>query len=274
MRRMEPRPAAGLAERRAPAAGRGRRLRRLAHAVALAVALGAGALVAHATLEVAPSVAGGVVLLGWLAGARLVVPRLAHAAFRRRRARAARRWYRVLAAVSPAGRDAARVSLAGSFLLEGAWDHALRGLRAIDAAGLSAGLRAAWLNNVAYALVRGGAGSPGESLALCDEALALRAGVPGILHTRGLALLQDGRLEEAIRAFEDAWQAGDSDLDFEAERCHDLSVAWARQGHADYAADYRVRAVAAAPTSRWAVSAQAEPEAARRLGELESQLVG
>jgi tetratricopeptide (TPR) repeat protein len=160
------------------------------------------------------------------------------------------------------------VSIAGCHLVDRDYQRAQRALTAIDGERLPGLLRAAWLNNRAYAIARGGTGDGGDPLALVDEALALRPGVPGFLHTRGLALLAAGRFDDAIRAFEAVWESGDLDPTLEAERCHDLAVAWEKKGHVDYAADYRLRALRAAPTSPWA--AHAAPP--RDLAELESQI--
>jgi len=118
-------------------------------------------------------------------------------------------------------------------------------------------LRAAWLNNRAYAIARGGSADAADPLTLAEEALAVRPGAPGFLHTRGLALLAADRVDEAIRAFEAVWDSGDLDPLLESERCHDLATAWDRKGHGEYASDYRLRAVRAAPASPWARDAHA-----------------
>ena len=203
----------------------------------------------------------------WYLGGAILLPRLAHASFRAGETARARRRYRLLGLLSPAARDAARVSVAGCHLVDRDYPRAQRALLAIDGDRLPGLLRAAWLNNRAYALARGGTGDGADSLALVDEALGLRPGVPGFLHTRGLALLAASRFDDAIRAFEAVWDSGELDPTLEAERCHDLAVAWEKKGHADYAADYRLRALRAAPTSPWAAAA-----APRDLAELESQI--
>jgi tetratricopeptide (TPR) repeat protein len=240
--------------------------RRLVHVVLVALALAAlavglqgafgGPLVAYAA----------VVWVLWYVTSAIVMPRLAHAAFRAHNTARARRRYRVMALISPTARDAARVSVAGTHLIDRQWGRAQEALEKIDGARLAPLLRAAWLNNRAYAIARGGLGDPSDPLALVDEALALRPGVPGFLHTRGLALLAAGRLDEAIRAFEQVWDSGDLDPALEAERCHDLAAAWERKGHGEYAADYRLRAVRALPTSPWVT------DAGDHLAALESQI--
>lgn len=233
-------------------------LRRLVHVVVVALALAALAVGAQLVVGGPLTLVAGGVWLVWYLTCAILQPRLAHAAFRAGRTAQARRRYRVLAAISPAARDGARVSMAGCALIDRDWPRAQRELLAIEGAQLPAVLQAAWLNNRAYAIARGGAGDPGDPLALVDEALTVRPGVPGFLHTRGLALLAAGSLDDAIRAFEAVWDAGELDPALEAERCHDLATAWERKGHHDYAADYRRRAVRADPSSRWAVDAEHE----------------
>jgi len=243
-------------------------VRRLAHVVLVALILATGAIAIEAATGGPMLVIAALVWLAWYLVGTTLLPRLAHSAFRAADTARARRRYRILGVVSPSARDAARVSIAGCYLIDRDWARAQARLAAIDGERLPPLLRAAWLNNRAYASVRGGSGAAGDPLALVDEALAIRPGVPGFLHTRGLALLAAGRVDDAIRAFEAVWEAGDVDPVLEAERCHDLAVAWERKGHRDYAADYRLRAMRAAPASPWA---QQTPDDAR-LAELESQI--
>jgi hypothetical protein len=185
--------------------------------------------------------------IAWVAlGALLVVvvmPRAAHAAFARGDLGAARFRYRVLARLSPtrARRGAARVSVAACWLAAGDVDRGGAELARVDEGALDGAGRAAWLNNRAYAGLRTG-GDPAASLAWADEALKLRPDVPGVVHTRGLALLACARTDDAIRAFEDMWHLGELAPRLEAERCRDLARAWEAKGHLDYAADYRARA--------------------------------
>ena len=242
-------------------------LRRLAHVVLVAVALAALSVALQAALGLPLIVVAAGVWLAWYLGGAVLLPRMAHGVFRAGETARARRRYRLLGVLSPAARDAARISVAGCHLVDRDYDRAQRALLAIDGDRLPGLLRAAWLNNRAYAIARGGTGDAGDALGLVDEALGLRPGVPGFLHTRGLALLAAGRHDDAIRAFEAVWDSGELDPTLEAERCHDLAIAWEQKGHADYAADYRLRALRAAPTSPWA-----GPAAPRDLAELESQI--
>ena len=241
-------------------------VRRLVHVVLVALTLAAVAVGLQQAIGGPLLAYAGLVWIAWYVTSAILMRRVAHAAFRSGNTARARRRYRVLAAISPSARDAARVSVAGTHLIDRQWGRAQEALSAIDGSRLSPLLRAAWLNNRSYAIARGGLGDPGDPLALVDEALALRPGVPGFLHTRGLALLAAGRLDEAIRAFEQVWESGDLDAALEAERCHDLATAWERKGHGEYAADYRLRAVRALPTSPWVT------DAGDHLAALESQI--
>ncbi len=247
--------------------------RRILHAVVVALVLAGAALAAQGTLGgPLPAAAAGVWLLWYLLSV-VVLPRLAHAAFRAQLTATARRRYAVLAWISPAAHDAARVSVAGTYLIDRDWRRAGRALAAIDGERLPATLRAAWLNNRAYAIARGGeaARTGDDPLALIDEALGLRPEVPAFLHTRGLALVAAGRIDDGIRAFEAVWDAGELDAGLEAERCHDLAAAWEGKGQPDYATDYRRRAAPAAPGSPWARGAAGEPADLRAL---EDQIAG
>jgi predicted Zn-dependent protease len=184
--------------------------------------------------------------LGWLllfAFVIVVLPRAAHAAFVAGDPAAARR-YRLLARISlaPARRAAAWVSVAACHLAAGSFRHGADILDAIDADLLDGPSQAAWLNNRAYAVLRGQLGDPGEALTWAERAIAARPDVPGLVHTHGVALLAVGRLDDAIRAFDSMWSAGDLQPRLEAERCLDLARAWELKGHPDYAADYRARA--------------------------------
>ena len=173
----------------------------------------------------------------------IVMPRTAHLAFERGQLGAARLRYRLLARFSTSRqrRGAARVSIAACWLAADDVARAERALARIDEAALDGAARAAWLNNRAYAALRSG-GDVASALAWVDEAARLRPDVPGIVHTRGLALLAGGKLDDAIRAFEDMWELGELPPRLEAERCRDLARAWEAKGHGDYAADYRARA--------------------------------
>jgi predicted Zn-dependent protease len=191
--------------------------------------------------------AAGALALAWLvlfAFVIVVLPRAAHGAFVAGEHAAAARRYRLLARVSlaPARRAAAWVSVAGCHLTAGNFQHGAEILDAIDADLLDGPSQAAWLNNRAYAVLRGGLGDPREALTWAERAIAARPDVPGLVHTHGVALLAVGRLDDAIRAFDSMWSSGDLQPRLEAERCLDLARAWEQKGHPDYAADYRARA--------------------------------
>jgi tetratricopeptide (TPR) repeat protein len=158
--------------------------------------------------------------------------------------------------VSRASRAAIDVSLAACALAVEDWAGALAQLDRVDQESLGEAARAAWLNNRAYALARGGH-DPQVALACSDEAIALRPDVAGFRHTRGVALLALGRVDEAITELERLWEelageAGDEVPLLEAERCYDLGLAWKHKGEGDYAVDYFQRAHRASPGSRWA----------------------
>jgi predicted Zn-dependent protease len=196
----------------------------------------------------------------WLT-TRVVLPRAAHRAFRAGDYGRAGGLYAILAAIrlDPAARAAARVSRAACRVGREDWSGALDALAGQAAAGLPEPVRAAWLNNRAYAVVRSG-GSPAEALALADGAVALRPDVPGFRHTRAIALLACGRVDEAIRELDEVWRRGDERAPqplLEAERCYDLGLAWDRKGEAAHAADYFDRARRVAPGSPWAARAAA-----------------
>ena len=129
----------------------------------------------------------------------------------------------------------------------------------IDTGVLGESARAAWLNNRAYALARSG-GDGAQALADIEEAIALRPDLSGFRHTRGLALLAIGRIDDAIRELDAVWLkgAGQTSPLLESERCYDLGLAWHKKGERDYAADYFDRSRRAAPDSVWAARALAE----------------
>jgi tetratricopeptide (TPR) repeat protein len=194
----------------------------------------------------------------------VIFPRLAHAAFERGDFGRAELYYRLVRffVSAPESRGAIDVSLAGCRLARADWQGALTDLSDVEPEALGPTARAAWYNNRAYALARGGAG-PSDALAAIDEAVRLRPDVAGFRHTRGVALLALGRTDEAIAELDAVWQelagegAGAPSL-LEAERCYDLGTAWARKGEKDYAKDYFLRAVQIAPRSDWGARAQAE----------------
>jgi len=181
-----------------------------------------------------------VVVALWL---RFWLPRSAHGAFDAGlHARAARR-YRILHAVatSDARERAAQLSRIACEIARGSIDRAEAMLARIDPAALDAAERAVWLNNRACAMLAD-ARDPHAALALIDEASALRPDVPALQHTRGMALLAVGRIDEAIGVLDGMRAGGELPPRLEAERCRDLATAWARKGEVAYAEDYRLRA--------------------------------
>ena len=207
-----------------------------AAAVALPVAFDAAA----GRLAGALGAALGILATLWL---WLWLPRSAHAAFEAgRHARAARR-YRVLGALAGTARRerAAQLSRAGCYVEAQALPAAERLLAAIDPAALGPGERAVWLNNRACAQLVAGR-DPAAALALADEAAALRPDVPALQHTRAMALLAVGRIDDAIAVLELMRAGGKLSPRLEAERCRELARAWAEKGEHAYAEDYRLRA--------------------------------
>jgi predicted Zn-dependent protease len=173
----------------------------------------------------------------------LWLPRSAHAAFEAGAfARAARR-YRILGllAGTRTRERAALLSRIGCHVALGDHVAAETLLARIDAATLDASERAVWLNNRACATLDR---DPQNALALIDEASALRPDVPALQHTRGMALLAVGRIDDAIAVLDGMRAAGELPARLEADRCRDLSKAWEQKGEAAYAEDYRQRAAA------------------------------
>jgi tetratricopeptide (TPR) repeat protein len=208
---------------------------------------------------------GALTLVGVLAVVAAVafwLPRAAHAAFERGQKERAALLYGGLRwlLLDPSARASALLSRAACALVGASPALALPSLHRVPVARLGEAARSAWLNNVAYALARGG-DEVAEALARVDEALALRPSVPGFRHTRGITLLALGRVDEAIRELEAVRQTpGGKEIAplLEAERCYDLGVAWQRKGERDYARDYFARAQRAAPESPWAELAARE----------------
>ncbi|RMH37048.1 MAG: hypothetical protein D6689_21450 [Deltaproteobacteria bacterium] len=232
---------------------------RLLRRAAVAAALLAAVAVARAggRLAAALTALGG---LSAVAAVAIGLPRAAHRAFRRGDAPRAALYYAVLRrlALDPDVRASADVSLAACDLARGRYASALRRLAAIRPDELPEPARAAWFNDRAYALARSG-GDPAAALAAADRAVELRPAAPAFRHTRGIALLAIGRVDEAIRELEAAWHDAEGAPPplLEAERCYDLGVAWQRKGERDYANDYFDRAQRAAPESTWAERARA-----------------
>lgn len=173
----------------------------------------------------------------------LWLPRSAHAAFEAGRFARAGRRYRVLGWVAgtKARERAALLSRAGCAIARGEHPAAEALLARLDASGLDTSERAVWLNNRACAAVES---DPQAALALIDEASALRPDVPALQHTRGVALLAVGRIDDAIAVLDGMRAGGELPKALEAQRCSDLSRAWTQKGEAAYAEDYRQRAAA------------------------------
>ncbi|HEY0255326.1 MAG TPA: hypothetical protein VGC41_27545 [Kofleriaceae bacterium] len=185
----------------------------------------------------------GAVLWIWL-----WLPRSAHGAFERGRWNVAARRYRVLGVVTRSDdrSRAAQLSRIGCAIAAARLDAADRMLATIDAATLDVQERAVWLNNRACIVIARG-GDAHSALALADEATMLRPDVPALQHTRGMALLAVGRIDDAIAVLDKMRAAGELSPRLEADRCKDLATAWAKKGETAYADDYRLRAEALSP---------------------------
>jgi len=173
----------------------------------------------------------------------LWLPRSAHDAFETGNYAAARRRYRLLGmlAASAVRERAALLSRAGCLIASNQLELAERLLASLDAEQLAAAERAVWLNNRACAALAAGR-DPKDALALVDEASAIRPDVPALQHTRGMALLAVGRVDDAIAVLDGMRASGELPARLEAERCRDLAKAWSQKGEAAYAEDYRLRA--------------------------------
>jgi len=173
----------------------------------------------------------------------LWLPRSAHGAFATGAFGKAARRYRVLGTLTrSAERErAALLSRIGCAIAAGEVDEAQRLIANVEVSALDAQERAVLLNNRAcIALARGG--DAHAALALVDEASALRPDVPALQHTRGMALLAVGRVDDAIAVLDGMRAAGELAPRLEAERCSGLAQAWTRKGETAYAEDYRLRA--------------------------------
>lgn len=201
------------------------------------------------------------VAFGVLALVFIVFPRLAHGAFERGEFGRAELYYRLTRffVANLESRGAIDVSLAGCRLARADWTGALQDLGDVEPEELGPPARAAWYNNRAYALARGGADAAGALVAI-DEAVRLRPDIAGFRHTRGVVLLELDRVDDAIAELDAVWQAvaGDGAPPLlEAERCYDLGRAWSKKGEKEYAKDYFKRAASIAPGSGWGMKAQA-----------------
>jgi predicted Zn-dependent protease len=182
----------------------------------------------------------GVLLVLWL---WLWLPRSAHAAFEDGKYGTAERRYRLLGfvATTVARERAVLLSRAGCLVAAAQIERAQHLLASLDTNELVAAERAVWLNNRACAALAAGS-DPHTALALVDEASALRPDVPAVQHTRGMALLAVGRVDDAIAVLDGMRAGGELPPRLEAERCRDLATAWSQKGQAAYAEDYRLRA--------------------------------
>ena len=173
----------------------------------------------------------------------LWLPRSAHAVFAAGRFANAARRYRILGMLTrSADRErAALLSRIGCAIAAKQLDRADQLLAAVEPATLDAQERAVWLNNRACVVLARGT-DPRVALALADEASALRPDVAALQHTRGMALLAIGRVDDAIAVLDGMRAAGDLGPRLEADRCRELAAAWTQKGEAAYAEDYRLRA--------------------------------
>lgn len=181
----------------------------------------------------------GLLVVLWL---WLWLPRMAHDAFEAGKFHRALRRYRLLGlfATNRNRALASQLSRAGCHVATGDVARADSLLERIDRAALSPAEKAVWLNNRACARLAANEGA--AALQLADEASALRPDVPALQHTRGLALLALGRIDDAIAVFDGMRAGGELPTFLEAERCRDLAKAWSQKGEAAYAEDYQLRA--------------------------------
>jgi predicted Zn-dependent protease len=216
-------------------------VRILAWLVALvAVAAMAGSLLGNLGFLVGTAADVLAILWVWL-----WLPRSAHGAFAAGKFSNAARRYRILGTLTraPERQRAALLSRIGCAIAAGELEVADALIASVDAGALDAQERAVLLNNRAcIALARGG--DPHAALALVDEASALRPDVPALQHTRGMALLAVGRVDDAIAVLDGMRAAGELAPRLEAERCRELAHAWTKKGETAYAEDYRLRAEA------------------------------
>ena len=215
----------------------------LGYAVIVAVVPFVGGAVAGKPGAIA-GVTLGILFVLWL---WLWLPRLAHGAFEAGNFERSLRRYRLLGALSTS-RMRTRGSLlsrAGCHVALGQVARADALLEGVDHTALSPAEQAVWLNNRACARLSANEGA--EALRLADEASALRPDVPALQHTRGLALLSLGRLDDAIAVFDGMRAGGELPTFLEAERCRDLAKAWSQKGETAYAEDYERRARTLAP---------------------------
>ncbi len=168
----------------------------------------------------------------------------------------AERLYWLLWATSLDGlqRRACRLSLAACAANRGDYDLAHARLAPLRD-DLEGALLAVSLNLEAYCMGRQKR-DMSKALELIERAIELRPHVAGFRHTRGMLLLDLGRLDESGRDLEATWRESDGNESLEAERCFDLGRLWSARGQHEYAEDYFERALRASPDSRWAEAAR------------------
>lgn len=189
----------------------------------------------------------------WLWGlSRRIMARIATRALGRGDSKRAQRlyWFLWFTSLDAMQRCACRLSLAACAATRGDYPLALHRL-ALVGDELEGALLAVSLNLKAYCLGRESR-DLSEALVMSERAIQLRSQVPGFRHTRGMLLLELGRLEESGRDLEATWRESDGNELLEAERCFDLGRLWTARGHSEYASDYFERAWRASPQSRWA----------------------
>ena len=208
----------------------------IAGTAAIAVVLGAGLGRLGAVAGIAFAIAASLWLWIWL-------PRTAHAAFEAGRYAPAARRYRVLGALAGSHHRerASLLSRAGCHVAAGELEAAERLLGTLGPDDLDVAERAVWLNNRACAALAAGR-DPHAALALVEEATALRPDVAAVQHTRGMALLAVGRIDDAIAVLDGMRAGGELSPRLEADRCRELARAWTQKGETAYAEDYRMRA--------------------------------
>jgi predicted Zn-dependent protease len=215
-------------------------LARIACIVAVLLAL---PVLGATVLGRAGAIAGVVLSLLSLLYLWLWLPRLAHAAFEAGKFPIAARRYGWLQRLAHnASRErVALLSRVGCAISAGDLARAEQLSSSFDPAQLAAAERAVWLNNRACAQLAANA-DPAAALALADEAGALRPDVPALQHTRAMALLAVGRIDDAITVLDGMRTGGELPPRLEAERCRELARAWTQKGEPAYADDYRLRA--------------------------------
>jgi tetratricopeptide (TPR) repeat protein len=163
-------------------------------------------------------------------------------------------WLLWATSLDPVQRRACRLSLAACAANRGNYDLAFSRLASVSS-DVEGALLAVSLNLEAYCMGRQKRDLE-KALEMVEEAIELRPNVAGFRHTRGMLLLDLGRLDESGRDLEATWRESDGNELLEAERCFDLGRLWKARGQHEYAEDYFERALRASPESRWAEEAR------------------